>query len=133
MDDELPPGIGPHEFRELELMLAGEKPLAMFNDDWPEDMEPPEVAFEPYVAEGKFVKAEVVLPVAAFPDTGLRYYFYALPGDEWRMERMIKILRGIFEHHLPTTREQEIETGRLLGYEEADIKLFVDRWFGPDK
>jgi len=34
MDDEidLPPGIGPHNDRELELMLAGTKPMAMFSD-----------------------------------------------------------------------------------------------------
>ncbi|BDW88224.1 hypothetical protein [Thalassospira tepidiphila] len=35
MDDEidLPPGIGPHNDRELELMLAGTKPQAIFPSD----------------------------------------------------------------------------------------------------
>ena len=70
MDNDLPPGSGPHEGRELELMLAGAKPLAMFNDDLPEGMEPPEIAFDPYVAEGRFVKAENFLPLAAFEDKG---------------------------------------------------------------
>lgn len=124
--DELPAGIGPHEGRELELMLAGKKPLAMFNDDLPEGMEPPEIAFDAYVAEGRFVKAEIIFPVDAFPDTGLRYYFYALPREEWRMVRMIEILRGIFVDRVPSTDELEIETGRLLGYAETDISAFLD-------
>lgn len=32
---EIPEGIGPHEGKELELMLAGKKPLAMFSDVFP--------------------------------------------------------------------------------------------------
>ena len=133
MDAEIPEGIGPHEGRELELMLAGKKPLAMFNDDLPPDMEPPEVAFDPYVEEGRFVKAEVVLPLSAFPGMELRYYFYALPGEEWRMERMIEIERGFHEQKLPTTRELETEIGRLLGYDDADIQVFVERWFSGEE
>lgn len=133
MDDELPRGIGPHEGRELELMLAGKKPLAMFNDDWPEDMEPPEIAFDPYVAKGRFVKAEIFVPEPAFKDGQLRRYYYALPGEEWRIRRMIEIHRGSFERRQPTTPELETETGRLLGYDEADIQVFIDRWFGPNK
>lgn len=75
MEDELPPGIGPHEGRELALMLAGKKPLAMFNDDWPTDWEPPEIAFDPYVAEGRFVKNEMYVSMDAYEDGRLRYYF----------------------------------------------------------
>ncbi len=131
MRPDLPDGIGPHEGRELELMLSGEKPLAMFNDDLPDGMEPPEIAFDPYVVMGRFVKAEFVLPVPAFPDPGLRYYFYALPGEEWRVGRLIEIERGFFEDDVKTTPELETEIGRLLGYNEADIELFVHRWFAP--
>ena len=132
-DDELPAGIGPHEGRELELMLAGEKPLAMFNDDLPEGMEPPEIAFDPYMAEGRFAKGEVVMPAPGFKNERLRYYFYALPGEEWRTARMIEILRGLIEQHLPTTPELETETGRLLGYDDADIQVFLDRFSRPEK
>jgi hypothetical protein len=133
MDEKLPPGIGPHEGRELELMLAGKKPLAMFNDDWPAEMEPPEIIFDPYVALGRFVKLERFVPTSAYKNGQLHYYYYALPGEEWRITRMIEIQRRITELRLPTTPELEIETGQLLGYDEADIQVFVNRWFGPDR
>ena len=96
MDENLPPGIGPHEGRELELMLAGKKPLAMFNDDWPAELERPEIAFDSHVAEGRFVKSVVVFPVPPSNPPQLRYYFYALPGEEWRISRLIEIQRGFF-------------------------------------
>ena len=133
MDTEFPSGIGPHEGRELELMLLGEKPLAMFNDDLPEDMEPPEISFDPYVAEGRFVKSEVFVPASAFKDGRLRYYFYALPGEEWRIGRLIEIQRGFFEDAVKTTPELETETGRLLGYDDADIQKFIGRFFSEGK
>ncbi len=114
-------------------MLAGKKPLAMFNDDLPEGMEPPEISFDPYVANGRFVKGELTVPASAFKDGCLRYYFYALRGEQWRIARMIEILRGLFELHLPTTPELEAETGRLLGYDDADIFVFLDHFFATGK
>lgn len=110
-------------------MLAGKKLLAMFNDDIPEGMEPPEVVFDPHAAEGRFVKREAILPVAAFKPAGPRYYLCALPGEEWRMERLIDLQRGFFEHRLPTTRALETEIGQLLGYDEFDIRALMNRWF----
>lgn len=133
MEEELPPGIGPHEGRELELMLAGKKPLAMFNDDWPEDMVSPEVVFDPYVCEGLIVKDEIFVPSSAYRDGSLRYYYYALPGEEWRIRRMIELHRGFFVNRVPTTRELETEIGRLLGYDEADIAVYVERFFAIKK
>lgn len=127
MDEELPKDVGPHEERELELMLAGKKPLAMFNDDLPPGMEPPEVTFDPHVRAGRFIKRELVVSgVAGFP-AGFRYYFFALPGEEWRIDRMIEINRGLFEGKVRTTPELETEIGRLLGYDEADIQVFLNR------
>lgn len=133
MDDKPPKGIGPHEGRELELMLAGEKPLAMFNEDLPEGMEPPEVAFDPYVIEGRFVKGEIVLPMSHPEISSLRYYFYALPDEKWKMDRLIELQRRFFVDRLPTTRELETEIGRLLGYSDEDILVYLDRFFSFKK
>jgi len=137
MEDDIPEGIGPHEGRELALMLAGTKPLAKFNDDLPPEMEPPELSFDPHVDAGRFIKGEIVLPFRRLPGGTLRYYFYALPGEAWRMARMIEIMRALFIDRVPTTPELETEMGRLLGYDEADIKVFVDRFFAdrrrPDR
>lgn len=133
MNEDLPEGIGPHEGRELELMLAGIKPLAMFNDDIPEDMEAPEISFDPYVSEGRFIKQEITLPILTSNGSCLRYYFYVLPGEEWRLLRIIEIQRGFFEGGVQTTQELETEIGRLLGYDEADIETFIKRWFQPSQ
>ncbi|SCA55967.1 Hemocin immunity protein (fragment) [Candidatus Terasakiella magnetica] len=48
IDNNLPEGVGPHEEKELDLMLSGDKPLAMFSDTIPSSMELPEVKFQPY-------------------------------------------------------------------------------------
>lgn len=114
-------------------MLAGKKPLAMFNDDLPEGMEPPETAFDPYVAKGRFLKDQVMVPASAFKGGYLRYYFYALPDEEWRIERIIEIQRGFFEDNVKTTPALEIEIGQLLGYDETDIQIFVSRFFSAEK
>jgi hypothetical protein len=60
MDDrpDIPEGIGPHEHRELEMMLADEKPLAMFVDEDPGNFIIPEDDFEPHVQAGTFIKWE---------------------------------------------------------------------------
>src|SRR5690606_29233921 len=55
-----PEGVGPHEDRELELMLAGTKPLAMFGDAVGSAQEAPEDAFAPYVADGAIIRREAV-------------------------------------------------------------------------
>jgi len=52
------PSVGPHEGRELDLMLAGRKPLSMFSsvtnmDEWPD-----EATFDEVVASGRLTKAE---------------------------------------------------------------------------
>lgn len=59
-DDEpqAPPGVGPHELRELELMLAGTKPAAMFGEAVQFRDIIPEDDFAPYVASGRTLKRE---------------------------------------------------------------------------
>jgi hypothetical protein len=55
-----------HTDRELEFMLKRGKPLAHFSDAYPSEPDEdifPELAFAPYVDEGKFVKREFVEPV----------------------------------------------------------------------
>ena len=56
--------IGPHEGKELQLMLAGTKKLAMFYDmagqDTPEDIIP-EKAFENHVKNGRFIRIEQII------------------------------------------------------------------------
>src|SRR6266851_4421858 len=92
------PDIGPHEDRELELMLSGKKPLAMFTELSPvETGLIPEAEFAPYVSSGHFVMREVLEPtddVQGLPrGVSVRRVLYALPEEVWRIEAMLLVCR----------------------------------------
>ncbi len=129
--DNLPPGIGPHEGRELELMLAGGKPVAMFSDVIPPSFELPEEDFAPHVESGRLVKFDVVITASKSGMYDMRYLFYALPGEEWRIDRLIEIHRDFHQHDKPTSCELEKEIGQLLGYQDREIQVYVDRSVAP--
>ncbi|MBB4285815.1 hypothetical protein [Roseospira goensis] len=112
-----PAGVGPHEGRELALMLAGEKPLALFCDIVPSPYVWPDDRFAPHVATGRLVMWEYREPTPDGRHT-VRWLYYALPGEEWRIDRA-HALRAV------PGEEACTELGRLLGYREADIRAFV--------
>ncbi len=122
--DDPPDGIGPHEFRELELMLSGAKPMAMFCDTVPASYETPEAEFAPHLESGALVMREDVYenPVAEFPT---RFVYYALPGEEWRIDAVCRINEAIFTGRRNATEQDDRETGRLLGYDEEDIRRYL--------
>ncbi len=117
----LPAGIGPHEGRELDLMLAGRKPLARFSEALIARDILPEAAFAPHVAAGSIVKHEV--PIAGkIPAVRL---YYALPEEAWRIEALCRIDAAIADGTCKATDEIERKIGRLLGYAEADIEVYI--------
>ncbi len=133
MDDELdlPDGIGPHEFRELELMLAGEKPLAMFSDVIPSSFDWPEAEFEPHVQAGTFVKREEIFQPPDLPRP-MRVVYYALPREAWRIEKLHALNMEIHVGRRKWTDQDEFETGRLLGYSEEQVRVFL-RWIARSR
>jgi hypothetical protein len=121
------PSVGPHEGRELELMMAGLKPLSMFTsvvkmDEWPD-----EGAFDERVAGGQLTK-EVKTRTVTCRDgsTALfRLIMYAIPGEEWRIKAM-SLVQDLYLILVPGFREDlERVIGLLLGYEREDIEYFV--------
>ena len=128
-DENIPEGIGPHEGKELELMLAGEKPAAMFSDVIPPSFDFPEDLFAAYVVNGTIVRRDVVITVPVPDRHDMRYLFYALPGEEWRIDRLEEIHRALHQRNEPTSTELETETGQLLGYEDRDIQTYLQRSF----
>lgn len=88
--DELPYKI--HTKRELLMMLAGEKPLAVFYDScgpgsdsrlmWDEK-------FEPYVQAGRFIKREHIEIDSRDAGNSMRWIFYARPSEVWRIAAYI--------------------------------------------
>lgn len=121
---DLPSGIGPHELRELELMLKGEKPLAMFSDAVPATIELPEADFEPFVKSGQIVKRVEYLTLGPKEPT-FRFLYYALPEETWRIDEMHKINISIHVAQNYDTDRDEWKVGRLLGYRDDDIACFI--------
>lgn len=124
---ELPEGIGPHEGRELELMLAGKKPLAMFSEAVAVPVSDlyPEEDFMPYVESGALIRRDEIYHPRNLP-MAVHAVYYALPGEEWRIEE-IHALQSIFAHgERKRSEDDERAIGRLLGYSENDILKFIE-------
>ena len=124
--DDLPPEIGPHEGRELELMLAGEKPLAMFSDVVGSPYPWPDAAFAPHVASGALVMKEFHSTTRDGKHR-LRHLYYALPQEEWRIARAHAYSMKSYDAPCREAEEDCIEMGRLLGYSEREVQFFVVR------
>jgi hypothetical protein len=123
-DFELPPGIGPHEERELELMLAGTKPMAMFSDGLHVSDYFPDADFAPHVEAGKIIRVEEIIPK---PPYQIRYLFFCLPGEEWRIEEALVMSRNLCAG---TVKDHDVDSarmGELLGYTQTDIATFIER------
>jgi hypothetical protein len=120
----LPPGIGPHEGRECELMLAGLKPLAMFSDAATHCHYFPEAEFAPHVAAGRIIKREETIDI---PEDGLvlRCLYYALPNEVWRITAAHDLKKALLQGLRKPSENDEIAIGRLLGYSDDDIQAFL--------
>lgn len=122
---DLPPQIGPHEGRELELMLAGKKPLAMFSDILESKYPWPDSEFEPHVASGALVKRELLRKTQDGRYT-FRHLYYALATEEWRIDKAHALSLKHYDVPCPEAAQDCVELGRLLGYSEAEIQCFID-------
>ncbi len=122
--------IGPHEGKELELMLAGEKALAVFHDAVlpgqaiPEEIIP-ERAFAPYVAEGRIKR--LAADIRSAKDDGvIRCVCFTLPGVEWRAEFLLWLKRETLSGRLSCDFSHDRIIGLLLGYSEQDVTDFLN-------
>tara|TARA_R110000824_G_scaffold299852_1_gene487955 strand:+ start:423 stop:839 length:417 start_codon:yes stop_codon:yes gene_type:complete len=128
-DPANPAAFGPHEGRELELMLSGQKPLALFFDTMPESGVIPDKDFDTFVRSGAFVMDQrIVHPIhnkKSMPST--RVVLYAIPSEVWRIQEALAILEPVFALTRPPSDEDDVNLGRLLGYPEDAIAHFVGR------
>lgn len=118
-----------HTYRELDMMLAGTKPLAAFHD--PADAEwfmNIRRHFAPHVASGAILEDIEQNRIIA-PD-GREYLMvkalYALPGEEWRFEAW----RQMWADAAQTGWNESLERrqGELLGYEPWQRDWFMARY-----
>src|SRR2546430_13078761 len=112
------PEIGPHEDRELELMLEGLKPLAMFTELSPvETGLIPDAEFVPHVQSGRLIMREVFEPTEGTPDHPhglfIRRVLYALPTESWRIEALLLVC-GVADGLRRWDEGLERVVGRLL-------------------
>ncbi len=120
----VPPGVGPHNGRELELMLQGDKPMALFAAE--PGMDPEDVGdagFKPFVEEGRFLMFAHI-----DPETSVEDRRYCLPTEEWRCKLSLLISKmcrdgGAFD--VFTSNDLARLEGALLGYTKQDVEVFI--------
>lgn len=124
--DELPYKV--HTNRELALMLKGDKPLAVFTEPLPSNPDfdlIPEKRFAPYVESGLLRLSECVIADARGAMN--RFVFYAVKGEEWRINAYILLKRTA---NMSGWNEGfERMEGSLLGYEDWQNDVYIERVF----
>ena len=120
-----------HTNRELELMLAGKKPLAMFYaeiSELPDERFIPDEAFKAFVTSGQFVRTEIEWASGYDPRVNrsliFRYVFFALQGEEWRIPAMILLKESHAKSNCVWSETLERMSSALLGYSDEE----VDAW-----
>jgi hypothetical protein len=127
-----------HTGRELELMLNSRKPLAMFYaevSELPDEELIPEREFEPYVASGQFVRGETTLELDYHPklkrNALIRYIFFALKAEEWRIPAITLVLQTGLKTPKPDETSERLISA-LLGYTEAEIDALCAKLYGKN-
>ena len=124
MDSDIPP-YQLHTNRELGMMLRGEKPLAVFSDavdQFPEAVLRYLRFFDRHVSAGRLIKQEEILPPGDWRTFHVQRIYFALPGEEWRIEAMKELKRSGTWSLAHERRE-----GELLGYEDWQNDWFIDQ------
>lgn len=122
----LPAGIGPHEGRELELLLAGTKPLARLHSEpttgyIPEDL----TEFEPHVLSGRLIRIDTT----SADGLTINHYF-CLPTEEWRI-KILEVMNEVWKrpnHGGFSVDDYTRLEGTLFGYAKKDIETAVTHW-----
>lgn len=125
--DVLPAEVGPHEGRELDLMLAGKKPMAYFSEFLFADFEWPDAEFDPYVKTGQIVKREFI-EYSSYKGAQkeVRFLYFALPSAAGRIEEAHRIRMADLKTRDPVeSKKADIAFGRLLGYTEHEINTYL--------
>jgi hypothetical protein len=127
--DALPYQI--HTNRELAMMLAGTKPLAMFYENVPADgvWTIPEDLFELHVASGRFVQRDLVWLDKRLPPgvKGIRYVFYSLAVEAWRIDAFIALKTAAALSGYGSETLERLE-GALFGYAEWQNAAHLVKW-----
>lgn len=120
----VPRGVGPHNGRELELMLQGDKPMALFGAEPGMDAEDVgDTGFAPFVEEGRILKFTHIDPKTSVEDRR-----YCLPTEEWRCKLSLlisRMCRSGEAFDIFTSNDLARLEGTLLGHSKEDIEAFI--------
>jgi hypothetical protein len=110
-------GIGPHERRYINLMRLGLKPVA--------NIDPCELQFweEDIRKHGWIVREQRIL-FEGCSEVFLSYYI-GLPGQEWRINKLISIFKRLEKR--PPNDLEEAQIGFLFGYTKECIAYYLKR------
>ena len=123
--------IGPHQGKELELMLAGEKSLAVFHDIYTDGQDIseeiiPETAFAPHVRNGNIKRFEKIITNKTNGDL-VKFVCFSALGEEWRAHFYLWLEEQFFSKELEYKPLHAEIIGKLLGYDDVDIQDFLSR------
>lgn len=108
------PSIRPHEGKELELMLSGEKPLALYFSFYPIPEE-----FEPYLASGQLFRTDIC-SIFNYQGKPYDYQIVSHSPDDPNIQKLVtlKQLNGFDD-------DVERTIGKLLGYKAEDVEYYI--------
>lgn len=126
----------PHTNRELAMMLAGTKPMAVFAHEKVDGFEKSDAMadqdFAPHVADGtvsEHVKTRTISPPSGAV-VDIDYWFYTLRGEEWRVEAYWLLVD--FLHRRGWCPQFEWLEGKLLGYTDQENIHHLSRRYPAD-
>ena len=128
-------GAANHTNCELELMLSGRKPLAIFyalTSELPNEELIPEEQFAPHVANGKFVRSEA--EIHDLPNDGsnqgknIKFVFFATKDEDWRIKAMLLLKEQHAKTNLWNETCERTESA-LLGYTDEEIEAWCKKAF----
>jgi hypothetical protein len=103
--------IGPHTFKEVDLLLSGKKPAAIIHDE--DDMKHLNAA----ILSGRLIKMRA--PLIGWIVAQKKYEHY--------LQNMYDRLNKIKHMESMDMEEYHREMGKMLGYDQADIDFFINR------
>jgi hypothetical protein len=122
-----------HTNFELPLMLEGRKPLTILSDGYPSEWFDDHLAtFDPFVESGQLIRRIIDMPLPELKRRraqldGVRRVYFALPGEEWRIDEYIASIEN-------RTRDWDDELerlqGSLLGYEDWQNDWWIEHRAG---
>lgn len=109
--------LGPHDGQELELLLSGEKPIALFYDLLP-------VGFLKYLEQGTLsILSKDIETSLPLPFSIMLIYKDAALAD---LNELMMCIETLFkETNFEKCIKLERRVGQLLGYSEQDIEFYI--------